>query len=219
MTADHDLERGHRRARLAPEDRREHLIRVAVSVFAEEGVAGTSVLRITQAAGVSNGTFYRYFRNKQELEQAVGALVVADMTSELARVQETLGMPERIAVGAVWVMRRVAADVEVGAILAELFERRSDLIGETALQLDADIRAGVSTGVFVVEHRPLLVRMWSVLFGVAARDVLSGADPADVGSFVAQAQLRVLGVGVDRAREAADVAVRLVAASTLEQRV
>ena len=65
-----------RRTRLAPDDRREHLIQTAVTTFAQEGVAASSVLQITQAAGVSNGTFYHYFANKQELEDAVASRVI-----------------------------------------------------------------------------------------------------------------------------------------------
>jgi AcrR family transcriptional regulator len=48
---------------------RDALFRAALQVVAENGYARASVARITNAAGVSQGTFYSYFENLQELLQ------------------------------------------------------------------------------------------------------------------------------------------------------
>jgi AcrR family transcriptional regulator len=47
-------------------DRREALLRAAVSVFQREGYAGASVRTITEAAGCATGTFYLYFPSKDD---------------------------------------------------------------------------------------------------------------------------------------------------------
>ena len=44
-----------------------------MTAFGKQGIAETSVLQLTHAAGVSNGTFYRYFDDKEQLEYAIGA--------------------------------------------------------------------------------------------------------------------------------------------------
>jgi AcrR family transcriptional regulator len=46
---------------------RDALFRSALQIVAENGYAGASVARITNAAGVSQGTFYSYFDNLQQL--------------------------------------------------------------------------------------------------------------------------------------------------------
>lgn len=189
------------RTRLAPDDRREHLIRTAVTTFAQEGVAASSVLRITQAAGVSNGTFYHYFANKQELEDAVATLVIDELQHDLRRLQEHAGYAERLAIGAVGAMQRIAANRELGAVMVEYFEHNSFAIHQQAVMLESDIREGGKAGEFpLAEPRALLVAMFVAMFGVGARAILDGADADEIGEIIAAAQLRT--VGVPRARAA-----------------
>ncbi|HVV36633.1 MAG TPA: helix-turn-helix domain-containing protein [Acidimicrobiales bacterium] len=51
---------------------RAQLIDAATSLFAERGFQNTAVAEIAEAAGVSLGTFYQYFRNRDEV---LGAMV------------------------------------------------------------------------------------------------------------------------------------------------
>ncbi|GAA4351911.1 TetR/AcrR family transcriptional regulator [Angustibacter luteus] len=200
------------RTRLAPVDRRDQLIRAAVEVFAEEGLANASIVDITKHAGVSNGTFYHYFADKRDIAEAVGALVISDMTSELTAFQEALEIPRRIAVGAFWVMRRVATNPSIGAVMAEYFEQRSDVLRQTATQLGADLRTGITAGAFDIEPDdvPMFVQVWGSMFGVGAREVLSGSEPRHVGTLLAIAQLRMLGLAKARAQAVTRAAERLV---------
>lgn len=54
-------------ATLSPKGRRTRLslLEAAEEVFAEHGWEEASIVKITEAAGVSQGTFYRYFTSKQ----------------------------------------------------------------------------------------------------------------------------------------------------------
>lgn len=63
--------------------RREHLLRDALTLFAERGYAGTSVKAIAQRAGVSQGLLYVHFENKE-------ALLLALFEREMRDVQGTL---------------------------------------------------------------------------------------------------------------------------------
>jgi AcrR family transcriptional regulator len=51
---------------------REALLEVARDVFVSRGYHGTRVDDIVEAAGVSHGAFYRYFKNKDELAYLLG---------------------------------------------------------------------------------------------------------------------------------------------------
>jgi len=62
--------------------RRAELISATASVFAERGVANTAVSDIVKAAGVAQGTFYLYFKTKDDVvlavvEQMVGGMIAA----------------------------------------------------------------------------------------------------------------------------------------------
>jgi AcrR family transcriptional regulator len=189
-----------RRSRLRPDDRRDHLIRTAVTLFADEGVAATSIVRLTQAAEVSNGIFYHYFANKQELEDAVAQVVIDDLVARLAVVQQTKSYADRIAMGAVGTMRAVAANRELGAITAQYLDERHDVLERSPIQLESDITEGAHAGEFAVaEPFPLLVNMLVATLAVGARSVLAGADADDIGESIAAAHLRILGIPRKRA--------------------
>jgi AcrR family transcriptional regulator len=57
---------------LTMETAKERIVRVAVTLFAERGYAGTSVAEIQQAAGLApgSGALYKHFRSKQEVLEA-----------------------------------------------------------------------------------------------------------------------------------------------------
>lgn len=55
----------------SPEIRRTELLDVAGGLFAELGFAATSVDAIVRAAGVAKGTFYYYFRTKEDVLDAL----------------------------------------------------------------------------------------------------------------------------------------------------
>jgi AcrR family transcriptional regulator len=195
-----------KRSRLSPDDRREHLVRTAIALFAEDGVEATSILRVTKTAGVSNGIFYHYFSNKKELEDAVGAVVLSDLVAELAKVQAAERYADRIAIGAVGMMRAVAADRELGAIMAQFFEQHSAALKHLPLQIADDVDGGIESGEFVIDMpRHLVVGLLIATLGVGAREVLAEARADDIGEFVAATHLRMLGVP---RRQAAAVATR-----------
>jgi TetR/AcrR family transcriptional regulator len=50
-----------------PADKRERVLGIAKKAFAENGYAGTSVNMIAEAAGISIGALYKYFRSKEDL--------------------------------------------------------------------------------------------------------------------------------------------------------
>ncbi len=58
-------------ARMAGDERRLQILRVAVRLFAHEGFRGTTTKKIAQAAGVSEAMVFRHFANKEELYTAI----------------------------------------------------------------------------------------------------------------------------------------------------
>jgi AcrR family transcriptional regulator len=88
------------RARTGPkpgrgEHTRRRLLAAAESVFADLGYHEASIVRITEAAGVAQGTFYLYFEGKQQVFEEV----VADLNHRVRQAMTSAadGAPSRLA--------------------------------------------------------------------------------------------------------------------------
>lgn len=60
------------------------ILEAAVQVFESQGIAGGTTARIAERAGVSVGTLYQYFPNKQAVLQALGEAHVAEAAAQIA---------------------------------------------------------------------------------------------------------------------------------------
>ncbi len=79
---------------------RERIFRAALKLFTEQGLAATTVDQITAAADVAKGTFFNYFRSK---EQVFAVLIEI----QLGKVAETVGEARRGKLGIRQLLRRV----------------------------------------------------------------------------------------------------------------
>jgi AcrR family transcriptional regulator len=57
--------------RMAGDERRRQIVRVAMRIFSERGFRGTTTKEIAQAAGVSEAIIFRHFATKDELYKAI----------------------------------------------------------------------------------------------------------------------------------------------------
>ncbi|HOX18431.1 MAG TPA: TetR/AcrR family transcriptional regulator, partial [Spirochaetales bacterium] len=73
----------------------ERLERAAQKLFATRWYATVSVAEICREAGVSNGIFYRYFRNKEELFRKLLGRILLSIEDALHGVYGT-GLHERL---------------------------------------------------------------------------------------------------------------------------
>ena len=80
---------------------RERIVERAAELFAERGIAGTSLDEVLAAAVAGKGQFYHYFRGRDELAAAaVGyrcAQVVAGLTQALGAVSSLAGLEQALA--------------------------------------------------------------------------------------------------------------------------
>jgi len=94
--------------RMAGEDRRLQILRVAVSLFSERGFRGTTTKEIAQAARVSEAMVFRHFATKEELYNAIldhkacsgGPIDPATMVAEALRRKDDRAVFEGLALGA-----------------------------------------------------------------------------------------------------------------------
>ena len=95
-------------ARMAGEERRLQILRVAVKLFSERGFRGTTTKEIAHAAGVSEAMVFRHFATKEELYAAIldhkacasGKFEPAEMAADAIKRKDDRGVFESLALGA-----------------------------------------------------------------------------------------------------------------------
>jgi len=94
---------------MAGEERRDQILRVAVSLFSNRGFRGTTTKEIAHAAGVSEAMVFRHFATKEELYAAIldhkacsgsGSFEPEVMAAEAIKHKDDRGVFESLALGA-----------------------------------------------------------------------------------------------------------------------
>jgi AcrR family transcriptional regulator len=120
---------------------RERLMEAAHEVFVEKGYHGTKVVDIIERAGCGHGTFYDYFKSKDDALMAI--------LGELMRELERLGESSQV------FMERIAFDdyEAVRVILrgiSDIFDRHEDL---NNVYMEAAIESKLFSDIFNDFHR------------------------------------------------------------------
>ena len=184
------------------EARRAELISAAATVFAQRGVAKTTVSDIVKAAGVAQGTFYLYFESKDDvILGVVERLGEAMIDDAAARVGAGHSAVEKMHILA-GTLSSAAARHDT-AELVQLMHRpenrvlhdrlAEDLIPRFMPLVQSIIERGVEEGVFRVSDARAAA--WFVLGGLHSIE-LAGTAAADMPTALASAvelTLRALG--------------------------
>ena len=79
---------------LAAMETKKKLIEAAKNIIREKGLVNTSVEEITKACGVSNGTFYTYFKRKEDIVFALSDYMYRDLYEQV--MASEAGIAERL---------------------------------------------------------------------------------------------------------------------------
>lgn len=120
---------------------RERIVERAAELFAERGVAGTSLDEVLAAAGAGKGQLYHYFRGRDELvEAAVGhrcAQVLARLTRVLRSVASLAELEQALAGFVAGFEQMGLPGCPIGSLAAEVAERNEGARLRTAAAFDA----------------------------------------------------------------------------------
>src|SRR5215469_15785105 len=145
--------------RLPAPDRKKQLLEIAMRLFSEQGLEGTSTREIAEAAGVNEALIFRHFRSKEELFWAVLSDRV-ERRGRGRRIREFLesshSVQETLLAVAETLLERTGDDAAVTRLLfysalrnRELSGRFFRTYGQEKLDMLADyIRAAVRGGRF-----------------------------------------------------------------------
>lgn len=113
----------------------------AAELFAERGIAATTVDEVLAAAGAGKGQFYHYFRDRDELAvAAVGhrcTQVVAGLTQALGNVSSLAGLEQALAGFIAGFEQAGLPGCPIGTLATEVAGRNEDARLQAAAGFDA----------------------------------------------------------------------------------
>lgn len=197
------LTRGHKKK----ERTRRLLLDTALVVLAERG-EGFSVADIAARAGVSHGTFYNYFADRDELVDALVPEITAGFAARSAIEVDVADPAERFArITAMALANAITSPQTVRATLRLEAVQRALLVEGPLSYLRQDLRDGHAAGRFGEAPDDGTI---DVVFGalmLAARRVVDGETRPSYRRSVIRRLLQSLGVAADEARDLAAAAV------------
>lgn len=200
---DEPLTRGHKKKART----RQQLLDAALDVLAEQGEQ-FSVVDVAARAGVSHGTFYNYFSDREEL---VAALVPVLVEAFAARAATEVDEADPAARFAVITARALAVAAEAPDLVRVALRLEAVqlglLAGSPLAYLREDLVAGFAAGRF---DGPPDDATFDVVLGallLAARRIVDGDAGLDHRRSVIRRLLAALGVDRDEAEALADQAV------------
>jgi TetR/AcrR family transcriptional regulator, transcriptional repressor for nem operon len=120
---------------------RERIVERAAELFAERGIAATTVDEVLAAAGAGKGQFYHYFRSRDELATAAVGFrceqVVAGLTKALGSVSSLAGLEEALAGFIAGFEQSGMPGCPIGTLSAEVADRNEDARVQVAAGFDA----------------------------------------------------------------------------------
>lgn len=192
------------------------LIDAARRLFASQGVEGTRINEITDAADVGFGSFYNHFDSKDAIVEAVLAEAVAAQGAALDAMTEALEDPaEVVSVAHRYFVNLARTDPDWAWLLVRLDVSHNILLDALGPLARRDLARGIRTGRFrVADKRTALFAAGGALLAVM-RAVLDGQGRRESDRYHAEGILRLFGLS---RREAARVAARPMPAAPARQR-
>ena len=187
--------------RLSPSSRsvrartRALILDAAVRVFARKGAGAAAIHEITAEAGLANGTFYNYFRTRDELLTATSVQLADRLHADIAASRAgTDDAAERVAIGCRRFVLRAQSDPVWGAAILRVWHSTPTPKAHAAAPLLADLRAGRRSGRlrYGSETAAIDLVQGTVLAGM--RSVLESRAGDEHAGAVAAMVLRGLGV-------------------------
>ena len=120
---------------------RERIVQRAAELFAERGVAGTSLDEVLAAAGAGKSQLYHYFRGRDELVEAAVGLrctqVLAGLTQALGGVASLAELEQALAGFVAGFEQMGLPGCPIGSLVAEVAGRNEGARLQTAAAFDA----------------------------------------------------------------------------------
>ena len=142
------------------DERKNEIIDTASHIFAQKGYDKTSVNDILNAIGIAKGTFYHYFKSKEEVLDAVIAKATELIVERVEAVADNSGLAPEDKLLSVFMAMRIENQMEEG-FLEEMHRPENALMHQKSLVsiiavltpiLTQIVTEGIEKGVFHSEY-------------------------------------------------------------------
>jgi AcrR family transcriptional regulator len=191
---------------------RARLMVSAYELMSRSGVDGTSIAEITEHADLGFGTFYNYFKTKDEIAIDVLDAVIDDLGRRNDLATEHLKGRDPGAVQAISI-RTVAREMRTNPLWRWWFER-PDLLADR-LQVGfykygvRDLNNGIRKGHYALDEKKVdatwRLQMWMLVAGL--KELFRSDDAAEGEVILVETIMRAMGLPADLAEEVTHVPV------------
>jgi len=177
------------------------LLDTAIAVFAQKGIEAASIVEITEAAGLSNGSFYYHFPDKAALVDAVGGAVAATLVRETDEAMTARHKgAERVAFATLFFIRQGVSNPAWGRLIWRALGQLGEFREQISAGIRKDVQIGVDQGDFDAVPSPALHAMLLGIVSAAMHELLESPTATGIETLASEAVLRVLGVRPAKAR-------------------
>lgn len=192
------------------------LIDGAIAAVAKHGMEGTSIKEITTLAGVSNGTYYNYFKTRDDAlrlaAKSIAEEVADDIAHSVSDISSGLG---RIVVSTLSFMDRLVTAPEWGALFVDVIYQLTDVRKLVAVHLEQDVALAIEQGDVAEVPPPFTIQQIATLIALGIEMQIKGASAKDISDHTCIAVLQLLGLNLQKARRTVAQHKDQMAASTL----
>ncbi|WP_005031421.1 TetR/AcrR family transcriptional regulator [Holophaga foetida] len=185
---------------------RKRLLKAAYEVMSTQGVDGATIQEVTERADIGFGTFYSYFKSKDELAAQVLDCLINDLgrRNDLATRAWKGSDPARVQAFAARLTVREALSQPMWQWWAKRPDLLADRMQESFKPFGVrDIILATRAGVYRVDENDAesvwSQMVWMMVGGL--RDVIVGKQPPTHERLIAELLMRVLGVSTEVAHE------------------
>jgi AcrR family transcriptional regulator len=192
-STNHHLFREQTSGRKKRERTRSALLDSAISVFASKGFEAARITDITNHAELANGTFYNYYKDKDELLRDVTAGLAVELTRRINDEMENLAHgPTRVTFATARLLQIARREPEWLSVYLEGVFIVTELQAAAVQYLKQDLEIGIEQGHFDTEVNLLLVNQ--ILSLIRAALLLDPAMSDHTIIQTCEAVLRLLGL-------------------------
>ncbi|OOZ39321.1 TetR family transcriptional regulator [Solemya pervernicosa gill symbiont] len=159
---------------------RERILAAALELFSERGYFNTAVPDIVKASGVSTGSIYHHFKDKEGVARALFSDLLAQMDDKLAHIDAN----------------NEGAEAQCRAVVALLFQMASEQPRVMAFMLSARHREFMPNEPPICSSRPFNKMRELVASGIEEGVVRSG-DPMVLSAMLFGGPLRMISLHLD----------------------
>ena len=178
---------------------RQQLLDATLRVLARAGSGGLSIQDITAEAGLANGTFYNYFRSREEIVEATVVPLIQRLVQRVAGDGPIEDPAQRLAIGVRAFISNAVADPTWAAALLRIWGAGPSLPRRAGARVLSDLRAAQKKRRLRIPDEGAALDLIQGTVIASIRSVIEGSAGAERGAEIAALLLRAFGMS---AREA-----------------